>query len=380
MRKLYNDFFHIPENEKIKEKVMMMRVVLTVVVMVGCLVAMGITAYAYFSYSVTSHFGAIRAANFETNVSVQTVGEVQTAAEETTPVAEETTSVATTEPTPVATQSVEAVATSEPISELVPVITSDHKAHKVTGLKAGKTYLVTISPTDNNTAENGFVIFAAYHTDTSGESSLVSSVYHTQQLGIDIAAENERTDVISFYLTLAADADVIFYSHWGTSSYYGYENDVQQPDGEETEQPDLYVEQGETVNIAVTGAENLEDDLMATPTPIPELTPSPTPMPEVTPTPGPEATGTPAPTGEPIATEEPTVTAAPTETSAPEATIEPTSEPTAPETPEASATAAPDPSATSAPSATVAPEAISLPIEPVTTTEPTESSAGETTT
>lgn len=284
MRKAYNEFFDVPEMGKISEKVIMMRAVFTVAIMVVCLAAMSITAYAYFSYNVTSHFSIIRAANFETDVLVQLKEE------------------------------------DESFTDLM-TITSTHKAHQVTSLEAGKTYKVTIKPTQNNTAENGFVILEAYNTpESSGSPSLASAVYHTQQLGIDVSAPNGKREVISFYLVLDADADVIFYSHWGTSSYYGYGNE------------ECYVAQGDTISIAVSGAA-LEDELLATPTPIPELTPAPTIEPTEAPTGAPDATL--GPTMEPDATAAPTEAPAVDPTEAPEVTptMAPVEEVVSPEAP-----------------------------------------------
>ena len=51
MKKLYNEFFYVPKYGKVKEKVMLMRTALTVVIMVVCLFAMSLTAYAYFSHN-----------------------------------------------------------------------------------------------------------------------------------------------------------------------------------------------------------------------------------------------------------------------------------------------------------------------------------------
>lgn len=337
MRNFFDMFFHEQGEEKITEKKMTTRAISTVAVMITCLIAMSVTAYAYFSCSVTSSFATIRSASFYTKISVQEMPNVATVAVEET---------------------VEEVGSLE----IPPVITSDNKAHKVENLKAGKTYLVTIQPTDNNTAEHGFVIFAAYHTDENGNTSLASSVYHTQQLGVDVAAENGRTNIISFYLELDADADIILYSHWGTSSYYGYKNEVQETppiDGQEGKEKDLYVEQGEKVTVAVTGA--VLEELEPTPTPIPELTP--TPIPEATATPLPDATSTPAPTGDPAATSAPEATAAPT--------TEPTGEPTATSEPEATSASEAQPTEAPVVSPTQAPSS-----ETVTTETPAAENTG----
>ena len=54
MRKLYNEFFYIPKHGKVREKVMLTRLTMTITIVIMCLAAMSITAYAYFSYNITS--------------------------------------------------------------------------------------------------------------------------------------------------------------------------------------------------------------------------------------------------------------------------------------------------------------------------------------
>ena len=117
MRKLYNEFFYIPKYGKIREKVMLARVSMTAVIMAVCLVAMSITAYAYFSYNVTSGSNAIKAASFYTDVTVQITDEDGIAVEN---------------------------------SNITP-ITSDHKKFRVEGLEVGRWYQFTIAKSDGNT-------------------------------------------------------------------------------------------------------------------------------------------------------------------------------------------------------------------------------------
>ena len=71
MRELYNEFFYIPKHGKIREKVMLTRIVSTIAIVIMCLAAMSITAYAYFSYNITSGSNTIKAASFYTDVTVQ---------------------------------------------------------------------------------------------------------------------------------------------------------------------------------------------------------------------------------------------------------------------------------------------------------------------
>ena len=177
MRKLYNEFFYIPKHGKIREKVMLARIAMTITIMVICLAAMSVTAYAYISYNITSSFNKIQVTNFYTDVTVQIVAEDGTIVED---------------------------------GNITP-ITSDHKNFCVEGLAVGKWYSVTITPAQTNTARTGFVIVSA-------EGCPVT--YHTQQLGVDISAPGEYTPAITFKLMITDVTDVMLMSHWGTSSYY----------------------------------------------------------------------------------------------------------------------------------------------------------------
>lgn len=64
MKKIYENLFRIPEDGKIREKVMNARIALAVVVISVCLFSMGITAYAFFSCTVTSGISIIKSARF----------------------------------------------------------------------------------------------------------------------------------------------------------------------------------------------------------------------------------------------------------------------------------------------------------------------------
>ncbi len=177
MRKLSKEFFFIPKHGKICEKVMLMRVVMTVAITIFCLAAMGITAYAYFSYNVTSGSNIIKAANFETKVQVQITDADGKAVDN---------------------------------SQITP-ITSNYKNFIIKGLEVGKWYKFTITKSVRNTAQTGFIIVSA-------EGCPVT--YHTQQLGVDKNAPGEYTEEITFKLMITEATDVILESHWGTSSCY----------------------------------------------------------------------------------------------------------------------------------------------------------------
>lgn len=70
MKKLYETYLHVPKEGKIKEKVFVSRIAVAVVCMVCCLSAMGFSAYAYFTSSVTSGLNTIRAAVYSTDIVV----------------------------------------------------------------------------------------------------------------------------------------------------------------------------------------------------------------------------------------------------------------------------------------------------------------------
>ena len=199
MRELYNEFFYIPKHGRVREKVMLTRVVITVMIVIMCLAAMSFTAYAYFSYNITSGSNIIKAAHFETKVSIQITDENGEAVD-------------------------------------INPITSNYQTYKV-GLDAGKIYTVTITPTENSTAKTGFVVITANGCDKT---------YHTQQLGIDTNIGDGKTKTISFKLIVTDKTDVHFLAHWGTSSYYdAYKN--------KGDQEELYITQDEEIMMIVNG-------------------------------------------------------------------------------------------------------------------------------
>ena len=223
MRKLYNEFFYIPKYGKIREKVMLARVAMTVVIMVVCLAAMSITAYAYFSHNVTSGSNTIKAASFYTDVTVQITAEDGTAVDN---------------------------------SQITP-ITSDHKSHSAE-LSANKTYTITVKHNDRSTAQTGFVIVTAEGCETR---------YHTQQLGRD---GNGNTNTITFKLTPGANTIVTFRSHWGTSSFYSDFKEI----GENDER---YIIAGEEIKLIVGGvAPSAENGASGETEPAGETTTTPT--------------------------------------------------------------------------------------------------------
>ncbi len=198
MRKIYNEFFYIPKHGKIREKVMLTRIVMTITIMVVCLAAMSFTAYAYFSYNVTSGSNIIKTANFETKVSIKITDENDAAVE-------------------------------------INPITSNYKTFVTEELEVGKYYTVTIEPTDNSTAKTGFVVVTA---------DGCNNTYHTQQIGVDENVKGGKTPSISFKLMITDKTKVEFLAHWGTSAYY----DTYKNKGVNEE---LYITQNEGIKLII---------------------------------------------------------------------------------------------------------------------------------
>lgn len=157
MRNLYQEYFHIPKDGKIREKVMLARVATTVVIVVLCLVSIGFTAYAYFSAALTYVSNTITAANFDVEVSVVSEGEE--------------------------------------------VAVFRDGRFFLADLEAGKAYTVTL--THIGSAQTGFVILSAVDCDDT---------YYTTQLS--------RGGELTFTVEVNAPTTVSFLAHWGTSSYY----------------------------------------------------------------------------------------------------------------------------------------------------------------
>lgn len=205
MRKLFNEFFYIPRHGKVREKVMLARLASMITVVIFCLVAMSITAYAYFSYNVTSGSCILKSASFKTEVQVQILDSNGKAVD----------------------------------SNITPV-TSDYKSFKIEGLTVGETYTITITPIkDQKSAKTGFVIVKADNCP---------DVYYTQQLGKDEKVDGGETNILSFKVMLTDSTTVYLIAHWGTSSCYGYKSDSEQ-----------YIKHGETVQIPINGISGTEE-------------------------------------------------------------------------------------------------------------------------
>lgn len=163
MGKLYREFFYIPKYGKVREKVMLARVALSAVTVLGCLAALSLSAYAWFSCDVASAANTIKSADFYVNVSV--------------------------------------TANDEPIQA-----NTDGSYSLASG-----TYSVAMTKEGN--AKTGFCIVDA----TAGN---VKTTFHTQQFGVG----GEENLTFTLQVDLPEAASVSFTPHWGTSRYYSNGN------------------------------------------------------------------------------------------------------------------------------------------------------------
>ncbi len=185
MRKLFNEFFYIPKHGKIREKVILTRIAATITIMVICLAAMSITAYAYFSHNVTSCSNIIKAANFEANVLIKK---------------------------------------TEPNKDSV--ITTKNGKVQTANLEPGK-YTIELTA-GNSTADKGFCVI------TIGDKK-----YYTDQIGVD-ADKNSNDAIVKFELLISAPTKIEVLSHWGTSVYYGYKDNANTA---------IFIVNGYTINL-----------------------------------------------------------------------------------------------------------------------------------
>ena len=197
MKSFYDEYFRIPKegDGKITDKVMLVKVAQIVVTMIVCLIAMSLSAYAYFSHNVTSGVNIIQSADFGLNVSVK-----------------------------------------DSTNTEVPIGTD--------GLYVLKNGEYTVTLEKKGTASTGFGVIVVKVGETTTEHK-----YHTQQL-------NAANSTMTFTLTLSGftdsePANVKITPHWGTSSYYSYENKDENP---------YYIQAGETVTVTPTVSASLEEE------------------------------------------------------------------------------------------------------------------------
>ncbi len=185
LEKFKEDYLRIEENGKLSEKVFIRRIVVGVISIVLCLSAMGFSAYAYFTSSVTSGTSTLTAATYSTEIIVTKASEGST---------------------------------EESAEALAPTVSG---MTQVYGLEADTKYTVTIKATGN--AEKGYCKIVVDAT-----SDKYDGIYYTVPL---VPSGDALTFTIQCYENVAVE----FITNWG--SYSGYsaisaENIIEMPTGE----------------------------------------------------------------------------------------------------------------------------------------------------
>lgn len=165
MKAFYYEFFHIPKEGKIKEKVLMAHVTLTAVLIIVYLLAISGAAYAFHTSTVTVPDNIIMGAHFDTQIKI-----------------------------------------AGPDGELIEVEEQSDGA-MLALLETPGEYEVKLEP--GGTAETGFCII-----QLDGEE------YTSAQLGVSMEAPGEYREDLVFRVQVYEAAPMAFLSNWGTSSGY----------------------------------------------------------------------------------------------------------------------------------------------------------------
>ncbi len=194
MREIFSDEFDEIKPKKVHEKVLYQRIAFTVVCILAYLSAMGFTAYAFFTTSVTSSSNTITAATYAMDCKITPKDG------------------------------------SEPFEEYS-ISCGEQDAFP-------KEYEIRISiDKQNNTAATGFCVVEVLKGGTTKPI-----VYHTAQIWNEESEKEGKSRSLTFTLILNEGATVTFTPHWGTSSHYAEYEDSGK-DGE------LYIEAGEVVTV-----------------------------------------------------------------------------------------------------------------------------------
>lgn len=161
MIKLCRNLSYKPKYGNDQDSIMLRHLFSMVTTILVCLAALSFSAYAYFAHSVTSGLNMIRSTSFSTTVTIK--------------------------------NSTDTIVTQGDIR-------SYH-------FEPGR-YTVTVT-TNSGVTGTGFCI-----VDIEGVK------YYTQQLGRDVAAQNQERTEISFQLDVQMATTIGFESRWGTNVYY----------------------------------------------------------------------------------------------------------------------------------------------------------------
>lgn len=179
MKRIYEEYLHVPEDGKIRDKVFIARIAVAIVCMVCCLSAMGFSAYAYFTSSITSGSNTIVAATFNAEIAV-----VENKKDGTS-------------------ETLEELELNTKASDMV------HTFQLASEDNGGKKYTVTIKASETTTAKTGYC-----KIEILGVDSEVVFEYFT----IPIDVEKTADAPLVFEIECYESATVRITANWGSCS------------------------------------------------------------------------------------------------------------------------------------------------------------------
>ena len=172
MKAFYDKFYRVYDDKKISDTVIIFRIIVTVMIILSCLAAMTFAGYAYYEYDLMIKVNTIQSATFEVNVTV--------ADNENNPVEMEK--------------------------------RNGYYIPKSEYLTKDKEYTVTISRTENSSAETGYCRVRLFKGNNE-------SIFYTIQLDADTP-----TQEVTFTVNPSEDFKFQITPNWGTSSCWAEGN------------------------------------------------------------------------------------------------------------------------------------------------------------
>ena len=172
MKAFYDKFYRVYDDKKISDTVIIFRIIVTVIIILSCLAVMTFAGYAYYEYDLMIKVNTIQSAVFEVNVTVVD--------NENNPVEME-----------------------KRDGNYIPK--SDY-------LTKDKEYTVTISRTENSSAETGYCRVRLFKGNNE-------SIFYTIQLDADTP-----TQEVTFTVNPSEDFKFQITPNWGTSSCWAEGN------------------------------------------------------------------------------------------------------------------------------------------------------------
>lgn len=172
MKAFYDKFYRVYDDKKISDTVIIFRIIVTVIIILSCLAVMTFAGYAYYEYDLMIKVNTIQSATFEVNVTV--------ADNENNPVEMEK--------------------------------RNGYYIPKSDYLTKDKEYTVTISRTENSSAETGYCRVRLFKGNNE-------SIFYTIQLDADTP-----TQEVTFTVNPSEDFKFQITPNWGTFSCWAEGN------------------------------------------------------------------------------------------------------------------------------------------------------------